>query len=122
VAYDTELVTSQYLTTPSAPEGSDPPAEDRAVRSTVSQANRGVNCVLGFVLAASLGTVVGAWACNGAAESKKAADWLLWVAGSDKTWEEYQKGHVSKGNARLKDDDATWMQQLFQDAYAGNNR
>jgi hypothetical protein len=122
MASDTELITSKYLTEPLVPEATSPPGQDREARSTVSQVNSGIKFFLGFVIAMSLGCVIGTWACSSAAESTTAADWFLRIAGSDKSWKEYQADQIAKGNPRLKGDDMTWMQQLFNDAYAGNNR
>ena len=67
MASSSELITSQYLTTPSETEAATPPAEDRVARSTASQVMRGVNYFLAFVIVASVISVVGAWACSSAA-------------------------------------------------------
>jgi hypothetical protein len=118
----TDLITSQYLPSPLESEVS-PTSADKPVRRSLScQLMGGINYFLGFVIVAAIFTGVGAWACNSASRSTTAADWFLWVSGSDKTWGEYQRDQEAKGNPRLKDKDMTWMQQLFNDAYADNNR
>jgi hypothetical protein len=123
----TELITAKYLTEPTEVAEPTQPMDlemtpPRANPTAISQVVRGVqNFVIVMVFLGLLG-VVGRWACTSASESTTCADWFLWVAGSDKNWEEYQKNQVRKGNPRLKDKEMTWMQQLFNDAYAGNNR
>jgi hypothetical protein len=106
----------------SEPETPPSATEKPVIRSTASQVHAGIKYFAGFVIAVSLGAVVGAWACDSTAKSTSAADWFLWAAGTGKTWEEYQQDQIARGNPRLKGDDMTWMQQLFNDAYAGNNR
>jgi hypothetical protein len=122
---DTELITSRFLNAQSDQSDTEVPPESvnqPTVRSTSSQILGGVKWFLGFVLVAAIYMTAGKWACKEANQSTAAADWCLWVAGSDKTWDEYQKDQVAKGNPRLKDKKLGWVGQLVQDAYAGNNR
>jgi hypothetical protein len=122
MASPTDLVTAKYFSTP-LESGESPVSVDiPKVRTAGSQVISGINNVMIGVIVVSLFTIVGTWVCTAASKSTTAADWFLWVAGSEKTWEEYQANHVKKGNPRLKDKEMTWMQQLFNDAYAGNNR
>jgi hypothetical protein len=122
MASPTDLVSAKYFTTPLESEEAPVSVDTPEVPSTNSQVMNGINNVIIGVIVVSLLTILGTWACRSASKSTTAADWFLWVAGSDKTWEEYQEDHVKKGNPRLKDEEMTWMQQLFNDAYAGNNR
>lgn len=106
VDWDTQLITSKYLP---APSDSDSTTVDKPpkIRSTASQMSRGVKLFLSLAIAMLLGCAIGTWVLKGTTQSTTAADWFLWVCGSDKTWEEYQRDQISKGNARLKDDEMT---------------
>ncbi len=119
-----ELISAKYLnqslesadTVDSTPAASAEPA----VRSTASQVLGGAKWFLAFVLGAAIYVTVANSAGDEANKSTAVADWFLWVSGSDKTWEEYQKEQIAKGNPRLKDKDLGWVGQLLQDAYVGN--
>jgi hypothetical protein len=118
----TELISSKYMNESLEPEES-PVVPDRPkVRSTSSQIRGGITLFFAFVLGMAIYTATSSWACDKASKSTTVADWFLWIGGSDKTWDEYQRDQIARGNSRLKDKELGWMGQLLQDAYAGNNR
>ncbi len=120
-----ELISTKYMTEPLESEELPNPVESVHTptgRNTANQVAGGVKLFLAFVLGAAIYTTAGNWATDKASKSTKVADWFLWGAGSDKTWDQYQKGQIAKGNPRLKDKELGWVGQLIQDAYAGNNR
>jgi hypothetical protein len=125
----TELITAKYLTeTTEVAERAEPTdttnyeiSPPRAKLTFLRQVMRGVqNFVIVMIFVGLLATV-GKWALFSASESTSCADWFLWAAGSEKTWDEYQRDHVRQGHKRMEDKDASWLEQLFIDGYAGLN-
>ena len=91
-------------------------------RSTASQIVSGGKQVLYATIVVVTFMCIIYFACRGICKSTKAADCFLWMRGYEKTWEEYQQDHVAQGHLRLSDKEATWVEQLFNDAYSGVNR
>lgn len=115
-----ELTTSEFSTEQLEPGMLEVPVDTPAGRSVTGQIKWGIIYFFVFVLGFGIYTVAGKWAVHKANKSSSVADWCLWVAGSDMTWEEYQKKQIDNGNPRLRDKELGWVGQLVQDAYAGN--
>jgi hypothetical protein len=58
------------------------------------------------------------WVIRGEASPNAAADMFLWLAGQNKTWDEYQSEQKAAGRGRLDEKEYDWTQQLFNDAYS----
>lgn len=121
MASQTELTTAKSLTAPLESETLPASADAPKIRTAASQMLGGIKHFLIYVTVVALLCTVGKWALFSATKSNTVADCFLWAAGSDKTWEEYQRDHVRKGHSRMEDKDATWLEQLFIDGYAGRN-
>jgi len=110
-----KLITSQFLAQSSEP---DPTTSQAGLRHSTEKRLHGVAVAIGiaFLLAATVAT----WALwpAGDTKSNRAADFFLWVAGSDLTWEQYQQQQRAAGNPRMDEKEYDWTQQALNDAYS----
>jgi hypothetical protein len=84
----------------------------------------GPNVLFGLVKLCSIGvvavgiSVTAVWYLTSIQKPNRSADTFLWLAGQDKTWEEYQDEQRAAGRGRLSEEEYDWTQQLLNDAYS----
>lgn len=113
-----KLATEQYLTSSSEPEFSDAMVPSTAARRSSAPLVSGAMmfAVLAMVVAGA--AAVWLFQPGGETKSNTAADFFLWISGSDLTWEQYQAQQLDRGNQRLDEKEYDWTQQVLNDAYS----